>query len=143
MSKPRFWTTKVDAGQTASEISELIRKYGCKRFMVEWDDEGDPVSLEFVMRVPDVGNVPVRLAAQHEGILRRLTSPHYMPDRITQAKRIAWRQLKAWVEITLETAENKVKPFHQLFMSDVVLKEGGTVGEMFEGKAQQLLGSGS
>ena len=31
MTQPRFWTTKIEAGTTAIEIGEILRK-GCKRY---------------------------------------------------------------------------------------------------------------
>lgn len=72
-NRPRFWTTTISAGKTASEIGELIRKYGCKRYMVEWDDDGDPLALQFWMKAPNIEQeIPVSLRAQTDAILRRL-----------------------------------------------------------------------
>ena len=136
--QPKFWTTRISAGQTASEIGEVLRKHGAKRYMVEWDKDGDPVAIQFGMLVPGLGvEVPVRLAAQTEAIAKRLNGDY------ARAWRVAWRQLKAWVEVSMELVANGVKPFHETFMSDVVIGDGGErVTDMFEREATRLLGSG-
>ena len=106
--------------------------------MVDWDDDGDPVALQFWMQAPEVETlIPVSLRAQTDAIARRLGN-----GDTARAKRIAWRQLKAWVEMSLEMAENGVKPFHELFMADVVLPAGKTVGEMFKDQAPLFLTAG-
>lgn len=123
---PRFYTTSIPAGRTASEIGEIVREYGARRYQVEFDDAGEPVGLGFTMEVPAIGSVPVLLKAQIEGLARRLDG-----DR-DQARRVAWRQLKSYVEMTLELVENGVKEFHEVFLGDVVMDSGRRISEEIE-----------
>lgn len=123
---PRFYTTSIDAAKTANEIGEIVRQYGARLYGVEFTDNGEPEGLHFVMEVPAVGEVPVLLQAQVEGLARRLDG-----DR-EQARRVAWRQLKSYVEMTLELVENGVKQFHEVFLGDVVLDSGRRIAEEIE-----------
>lgn len=123
---PRFYTTSIDAAKTANEIGEIVRQYGARRYGVEFTDDGEPEGLHFTMDIPAVGEVPVLLKAQVEGLARRLDG-----DR-EQARRVAWRQLKSYVEMTLELVENGVKQFHEVFLGDVVLDSGRRISEEIE-----------
>lgn len=139
---PRFYRTKIDAGRSANEIAELVRKYGAKEYGVSFDDSGEPIALRFTMNVPDVGHVPVELRAQHGSIGRRLRGLA-KATRETQAKRVAWRQLKTYVEATLELVENGVKPFHEVFMADVLLPTGDRLADAYlESGGRLALASG-
>lgn len=134
MSKPlpAGYTTGIDAGQSANEIAELVRKYGAREYGVRFDDNGEPIALRFTMTIPDVGPVPVELRAQHESIYRRLIETDRKATRTNgQARRIAWRQLKTYVQATLELVENGVKPFHEVFMADVLLPTGDRLADAY------------
>ncbi|HYO46924.1 MAG TPA: hypothetical protein VEY33_09590 [Gemmatimonadota bacterium] len=127
--QPRFGNTDIPAHRTANEIGEIVHKYGAKMFSVTFADKTrEPASVYFLMDVPDVGEVPVSLTAQVDGIYKRLTEDRYYgydEDRMrTQATRIAWRQIKAYVEMQLEMVQNKLRPFHEAFMADVMIHVG-------------------
>lgn len=133
--KPRFYTTSISAIRTVNEIAGLVAEYGARGYGVELDDDRNPVALNFTMRVPSQGEVPVRLEAQIDGIARRLGG-----DR-DQARRTAWRQLKTWVEMQMELVENEVRAFHEVFLADIVMRDGRRIGSAFEEWSGRLIGS--
>lgn len=146
--KPRFYTTKKDAAASANEIGERVRKYGAKQFGVRFGDDGEPVALHFIVDVDGVGEVPVQLEAQVEALTDRLDTHRSRKSRKAhrrQAMKIAWRQLLAYVEMMLEMVENGMKPFHEAFMSDVVIWDGSEhrrLGEVYRDAGGKLLPPG-
>lgn len=129
MTLPRFYSTTISSHKSANEIGNLVRKYGAKTFSVSFDDFQNPIALSFIMNVPDVGEVPVELVAQTDALFERINSTHgrnryragtQERDRI-QAHRVAWRQLRAHVELTLEMVENGIREFHEAFLADILI----------------------
>ena len=146
MTQPRFYTTTIPAHKSASEIGETVRKYGARRFQLEYDREGEPSAVAFGMEVPGFDReVPVRLQAQIDGLTDRLYDERSARSRKSreecrgQALRIAWRQLKAQVELTLELVENGVRPFHEAFMADILLEGGVRLADEFLRQSSHLL----
>ena len=142
--KPRFWTTQVKADKSATEICDILRKHGARKYAIEFDSLGHPVAVSFsvVMEGLDVETlIPIRLVAQTDAILKRLANTRTW-DKRARAHNIAWRQLKAWVEISLELHANRVKPMHEVFLGDVMLDHGQRMAEVFESQAVVLLSSG-
>ena len=136
--RPRFATTKISAAKSANEIGGLVAEHGARAFGVRFDDQRHPIALHFVMPVPEVGEVPVELDLQIDGLYKRLYKEprknrnakeveRRMRATREQAIRVAWRQMKAHVEMVLEMVENGLKPFDEAFMADVMIraKDGG------------------
>ena len=131
---PRFHTTTIPAGTTATQIGDLLRRYGCRRYAVEWDDNGDPMAVWFTMHDPIMQRmVDFKMSAQVEGVEARRVS------RSAPALDIAWRQLHAWVELSLEIIENGVRHFHEVFAADLIGEGGERAGDMI---LQRALGPG-
>lgn len=146
MTQPMFYSTKIPAHKSAIEIGEMVRKYGARRFQLEYDTEGEPSTVAFGMEVPGFEReVPVRLQAQIRGLTDRLygelsdRSSKTLVDCQAQALRIAWRQLKAQVALTLELVENGVRPFHEAFMADILLEGGVRLADEFMKQSSHLL----
>ncbi len=143
MTEPRFYTTTIAAHRSCQEIGELVRKYGAKRFAIDFDRDGEPTAVMFMTEVPGFPTaLPVRLEAQIAGIERRLTNrkTRNQPEKIkARALRIAWRQVKAHVEITLELVENGVRPFHEAFFADLVGEGGIRLADYFMEHPDRLL----
>lgn len=136
VAQPKFYTTKVEAAKTAQEIGEIVREHGARRYQVKFDGDGKVTGVAFGLIVERIGfEVPVKLTAQTEALSTRLRGhyPSWDAQRADeQALRVAWRQLKAYVEICMEMVENGVKPFHEVFMADVLLRGRVRVAERFE-----------
>jgi hypothetical protein len=151
----KYQGTTVEAIKSAGEIQRLVQQYGGTRCEIRWDTKGNVVGVRFAIRHERFGEVPVRLAAKTakiEEILKRRTSIGH-EKRPAQAYRIAWRQLKDFVEQALLAVETGLFPLHEAFMASVETEdpetgESITWGEMLERHGAggvgglRLLGSG-
>ncbi len=135
MADPRFHTTKIAAAKTATQIGDVVRKYGARSFSVEFDEGAEPVAVQFVMHVPEIGFVPVQMRARIDSLAERLPqigkSRYNKEPDVARARRVAWRQLLTLIEMQLELVENGVREFHEMFLADVVTDDGTTLAERF------------
>lgn len=135
--KPSKYSTSKSASETAYEIMAMLSEYGATRQQMGWE-HGEPVAVEFTMKAPvggEIREVPVRLAPQVEALEERLEGV----SGASPAKDVAWRQLKDLVNAQLEAAENGVREFHEIFMSDILVEasvgdrvQTMTVGQLLE-----------
>ena len=145
----KYETTKVDPTRSASEIAALVQRYGGSRFEMMWDEWGQLTGVRFAIRHERLGEVPVRLMASVERVTamiqkRRPYSTRQRRTRIEWAEwtkevayRVAWRQLKDFVEQALFAVETGLFPLHEAFMAQVETPdpetgEPITVGQLFE-----------
>lgn len=145
----KYESTKVDPTQSASEIAQLVNRYGGSRFEMLWDEFARLRGVRFAIRHERLGEVPVRLmAATHnvEAVIlkrkpysrrMRRTKSEYEAEVRDTAYRVAWRQLKDFVEQSLLAVETGLFPLHEAFMAQVETPdpetgEPITVGELFE-----------
>lgn len=145
----KYESTTIDPTQSAAEIAALVQKYGGSRFEMMWDEFARLVGIRFAIRHERLGEVPVRLMAQIENVTAyvlaakpwnrrmRRRAEQYKADVRAQAYRIAWRQLRDFVEQSLLAVETGLFPLHEAFMAqietpDPATGESITVGELFE-----------
>lgn len=124
----KYQNTKIDATESATEIAALIRQHGGTRFEMIWDDDGELEAIRFAIRVEDMGEVPVRLGVQTRRIFEQLWKSNlggsvYDEERHDlirkQANRIAWRNLKDYLERALQTVESGLLPLFEVFMAHI------------------------
>lgn len=117
----KYQSTVIEAGKSAGEISDLVRRYGGSRFEQRWNERGELDGIRFALRTPDLGEVPVHLRAQTETIERLLRERTTLnaEKRRTQAQRIAWRQLKDFVEQALLAVETGLFPIGAAFTAHI------------------------
>lgn len=142
----KYQNTTVEPFKSANEIAMLVQKYGGTRFEMRWDN-GRLAGVRFAIKHERLGEVPVRLDAKTkkiEDILYSKTSKGREACR-DLAYRIAWRQLKDFVEQSLLAVETGLFPLHEAFMAQMETPnpEGGepiTVGQLFEKRATAVPG---
>lgn len=143
MTQPRFYTTTVDAARSAGEIGEMVRKYGATLFQIEYDGAGEPSAIAFTVHVEEIGaDVPVKLRAQTDALAGRLRAGKYRYDadaRRAQAHRVAWRQLRALVEMQLELVANGVVAFEEVFFHGILAEGGKRLVDVFHEEPQRFL----
>jgi hypothetical protein len=154
VSQPiKYASTTIDPGQSAGEIADLVRKYGGSRFEMRWGEFGRLEGIRFAIRDPEIGQVPVRLDAQADRVLQilreakpysrrmRRSRAQWEEDTEEQAYRIAWRQLRDFVEQALLAVETGLFPLASAFMAHVEVwdEEAGetvTMGELVGRRAE-------
>ncbi len=126
----KYESTTVEPEQTATEIMRLVRKYGGVRFEMVWGERGLR-GVRFAIQT-EHGEVPVRLEARVERvaeiILQKKPYSYRMKhDRLEYEKwveeelayRIAWRQLRDFVEQSLLAVETGLFDLAGVFMGSV------------------------
>lgn len=138
----KYADTTVEATKSAGQIGDLVRKYGGSRFEVQWSESGMLTGVRFALRHPTLGEVPVRLLARTDRIVELLRRGERGRE---QAYRIAWRQLRDFVEQALFAVETKLFPIHEVFMAqtEVYDHDSGetiTFGELLERRGGRTAG---
>jgi hypothetical protein len=147
--KIKNFSTTISSEKTVSEIMKMLRKFGCKRIIQQYDED-DGVLIEFMkeggngtvsFRVqPDVARVQKMLIATK----KTWQAKEKVRNNPEQAERIAWRLWKDWLHSNLSLIEIDLIPIECALLAYVVNPENGkTMHEMIEiGGLPVLLTSG-
>lgn len=143
MSPLLNYSTEVGAARTVAEIEKILSQHGATSIFKQYDKEGMIKALAFTIDTP-LGQSSVRLPVDPEATLRVMCkSGSGVPPRYQnqpQAVRVAWRQIKDWVEAQMALLETEMVKFDQIFLPYIETPKG-TVYELFKAKESQLLGS--
>lgn len=142
----RYYSTTVDVENSMMEIASLLRKYGVRRWNIDYDDESGRQVLRFALPDPDLpgGVLPVRLEPRLERVAERLREVHRIDDP-DQVARVAWRQMKGILEGMLLAADGELLNVTQLFLGmgeTVVDGERSTFYDLVRQRGAALLTSG-
>jgi len=151
----KYASTTVDPLKSANEIQALVQRYGGTRFEIRWNESKQVAAVRFAIRHPKFGEIPVRLTARVEKIAEILkaarTSRRYISqgerqkkdaEERTQAYRIAWRQLRDFIEQALLAVETGLFPLHEAFMASVETEDPETGDVVTWGELLERRGSG-
>lgn len=139
------YTTSIDVFKTVGEIQSSLAKSEASQIGVDYEG-GQPVSVSFMLSVKGT-EMLFRLPSNHDGVLRSLksatgrnvTAKHRTPE---QAKRVAWRIVKDWLEAQLAIIEAEVAQAEQVFLPYAVAKDGRTLFQHFEASPRLMLSQG-
>lgn len=138
------YTTQIDAHRTVGEIQAMLAKAGAKAVSVEYGD-GVPAAVMFAI---DIAGFPTRfrLPSRWEGVAKRLEADRDVPRRLRteeQARRVAWRIVKDWVEAQLAIIDAGVAELAEVFLPYAVNPQTGrTLYQQFEAGSGFLLTKG-
>lgn len=144
------YTTSIDAYKTIAEIQQLLAKVGASAILTEFDDTGTIVALSFKMKLGDQ-EISFRLPTDWRPVLETMKQHKarriwdYSDIRLTedQARRVAWRITKDWVEAQLAIVETRMVTTAQVFLPYAVTATGQSLYEYIGQHTQLLLGSGA
>jgi hypothetical protein len=136
--------------------SRTVSRAGASAILTEFDNAGNIVALRFKMIGPSTDvtdkthEISFRLSTDWRPVLgtvrrqkaRRLRG--YGDIRLTedQARRVAWRITKDWVEVQLAIIETRMMTTAQVFLPYAVTTSGQTLYEYVGQHTQLLLGEG-
>jgi len=135
------YTTTVDARKTVAEIQEKLSRSSCKRVIIDYDDDGNPISVSFGITW-GTSMAFFRLPCEWESVLKAMeNSPDIRKGYCTkaQAYRVTWRIIKDWIEAQLAMVEAKQATMAQVFTPYAMTKQGKTVYEVIIDDPSQLL----
>lgn len=139
-------STEIDPVKTASEIMTMLAIKGAKSINIEYSG-GEPIGLAFLIAVPAPGgstDMAFRMPCNPKGALDAMKRSGIRPGLLTmqQAKRVAWRIQKDWVEAQLAFIECDQAQMAEAFLSYLVLPNGQTLFQRIQQDPSRLLGPG-
>jgi hypothetical protein len=143
------YTTSIDPHKTIAEIQQILAKAGAAAILTEFDDAGNIVALSFKMKLGEQ-EISFRLPTDWRPVLETMKQQKarrvkgYSDIRLTedQARRVAWRITKDWVEAQLAIIETRMVTTAQVFLPYAVTKNGQSLYEYIGQNTQLLLGEG-
>lgn len=137
------YTTKIDSGKTVGEIQQILAKAGAKSISIDYDDQAQPQALTFLVSVQGQ-LVNFRLPLRWRGVWAVLRDDPDVPRRLRteeQARRVAWRIVKDWVQAQLAIIDAGLAELAEVFLPYAVNQQTGqTLYQEFQ--ANRLLESG-
>lgn len=123
------YTTKISADKTVAEVQKLLAKAGACAVLSEYDEHGNVSSVCFKMLV-NGREIGFRLPVEPDKVLGVLKSQRGVASgyrNLDQARRIAWRIVKDWIEAQLAIIETQMVKPDQVFLPYAITPNGGTL----------------
>ena len=126
----RFYTTSVDAEKTAREMQQILAQSDARRVAMDFDAEGRPTGLHFVLQL-NGQPLPFRIEPDVQGMEKALNEDDDTPGTFDadQARRVAWRIWKEWLNAVLAFRDTRQASVDQLLLGFGVTPDGRTVHE--------------
>lgn len=107
---PLNYTTSIDADKSAMECIAILTKHGASRIGISVGEDRQPDGLDFVIRTPfglRSYSLPVNIPGTEKALMAAWRARKIEPRFKTtdQARRVAWRVLKDWLEAQLALIE--------------------------------------
>ncbi len=134
------YTTEIDVHKSIGEIQKSLAKAGAVAVSVDYDGQGEPMALMFLIRFQDQP-VSFRLPSRWEGVLKRLHNDPKVPRSFkteTQARRVAWRIVKDWVEAQMAIIEAGQAELVEVFLPYAVTNSGQSLYQVFNSSGKLL-----
>lgn len=134
------YTTTIADHKTVGEIQAVLARAGAVSVNMEYD-QGQPAAIAFVVRIGD-NYVNYRLPSNWEGVYKRMSRDRDVPNRFkneAQARRVAWRIVKDWVEAQVAIIDAGLAVLPEVFLPYAVAPTGRTMWQEFE-VHQKLIG---
>lgn len=140
------YTTVVEAPKTAGEIVGLLAAKGARAIMIDYDDNREPRAISFEIEIGGQ-RAGFRLPCDVEGAYKAMCRNSSIPQRYKttdQAKRVAWRIQKDWVEAQMALIECGQAELQQVFLHCLIVGPNRqTLFQRFTENPARLLGTGS
>lgn len=126
------YTTSVETAKTASEIMGSLARFKARTISQDFDDNGHLTAIAFQIEI-DGQMISYRLPANPEGVLRTLkrdAEPRYR--NMEQAKRVAWRIVRHWIDAQLAMVESENAKAEEIFLPYQLAADGRTFWECIQ-----------
>jgi hypothetical protein len=126
------YTTTVAAEKTASEVLRLLVKGGARQVMSEYDDDGEVSRVAFAIDTA-IGLrqfvLPIDVDAVHAALRRDRVARRYQTE--AQARRVAWRIVKDWLEAQLAIIATGMVSLDQVMLGYMRVDTDRTLHDAF------------
>jgi len=146
MKKPHRFAegTAVPVEKTRGEIESLLIKHGANGFLSAWQDRSAVIQfrlngrmLRYAIEIPDPAEF--KRNATHSW---KVNSAERCQVYADAEHRRRWRALLLILKAKLEIVASGDSSFDREFLADIMLPQGGTVGEKLVPQMPRLLGPG-
>lgn len=132
----RFLTTrlKLSPAKSIAEITGILSNFGARTIVTDYDEQGFVSGVAFVIMV-EGRPLSIRLPCNVDGVYKTLVNAKGVPSSKRtkeQARRVAWRILKDWLEAQLALFQVGQAEIAQVLMPYAVDAEGRTAYQMFK-----------
>ena len=133
MNKPNLknYTTRVGAEDTAAQIISLLVRHGAQKVMQDFDD-GEVTAITRATATPHgiVGfRLPIDVERCYAVLMEQRLLPRDTQAARQQARRVAWRIVKDWVDAQMALLQTQMVSLDQLMLPYAVGRDGQTVYE--------------
>lgn len=140
------YSTKIDPHITAGELSGKLAVLGANQVSIEYDERRLPAGISFVVMISG-SHIMFKLPCKWQGVLSamrkdRSISKSYQTEE--QARRVAWRIVKDWVEAQMAIIQAESADLAEVFLPYAI--NPGTVETLYQSftsDPQNLLIAGS
>lgn len=140
-------TTEVSVEKSRMEIETTLRRYGADAFSYGWEEMKAVVMfrahnrhVRFLVKLPDRDSDEFKF--YYRGSNRHERTPEAAHNQWEQACRQKWRALVLVVKAKLEAVDAGISEFEEEFLANIVLPEGGTVGQFIRPRIEEAYLSG-
>ena len=135
------YTTSVEASKTVGEIQTILGRHGARSITTDYDDNGNVSGVGFVLLI-EGRPLSFRLPCNVEGVFNAMWKAKGVPQRSKnrpQARRVAWRIIKDWLEAQLALYQAGQAEMAEVFLPYAIAEDGRTAYQMFrESHVKQL-----
>lgn len=150
------YTTDVPAEKSIGQIQAILTKKGARQILTQIDENGNTVGLAFQIVGPQ-GLMGFRLPADVDAVYKVMLKSKnytkqfwekgkyitmeekYRPQNMEQARKVAWRILKDWIEAQMAILETQMVTLDQVFLPYAVTKSGNTLYKEMQESGYLLL----
>lgn len=139
------YTTSIKPEKSIAEIQQILAKAGASKIMTDYDDTGNIVALSFQLKLNDQP-LAFTLPTDWRPVLDVLREQRRRNRRVAatedQARRVAWRITKDWVEAQMAIIETHMVTSAQVFLPYAVTTSGQLMYEYVASNTNLLLAGG-
>ena len=112
------YTTVITVHKTTGEIQETLAKAGAHMIIIEYGEDHIPEAVSFQIKIEQGRYANFRLPSRWEGVWKVLCGES-IPNKYKtkeQARRVAWRIIKDWVEAQVAIIEAGSAELSEVFL---------------------------
>lgn len=121
------YTTTIKAEKSITEIQKLLAKAGAHRILTDYDDSGQITALSFQLLLngtPIAFTLPTDWRPVQAVLVEQRRKNSRIKTDEEQARNVAWRITKDWVEAQLAIIETRMVTTAQVFLPYAVTTSG-------------------
>ena len=123
--------TAVPVDRTVSQIMAILARHGASEIMTAYGDDHQPIGLQWRTST-ESGPLAFRLPVNVEAVFQLLTRSGLLKTdaakREAQARRVAWRNVKDWIDAQMALLEAEQVRVEEIFLP-YMLSGGQTLYE--------------